>query len=850
MAPTGRLRSFEEIEELSKPTAYDPERSFKDQLRAIDTLRDQSFEHRQKGDLENAYIFMARAAGVVLDKLPFHSQYDILSAKQKTDLAANGQSMLRVLADLRPQLVERHRDYLASRSNGILPPPRNPKGHKPKGTASPPGEIQMPRTPTSIEDRSSRALTSSGPTPGVTVMLTEAQERERQGDRQRVRRMQSREASRSTREYNIPTPVPTPSRQEPPQLSQPHRYASHDEGNHHSDFEPSISRLQQSYDADFKPWSNDSGPLNETAQMRRALDLENTGVGERHSGEAQSRGIQNGGMPTTQREAPGQATLQEQRVANGRDILTRRPVDAQAPRQADAEAREKAEWDARAAERGREDQASREVQSRITREIQRRALMDAEIIERQRRATEEVQVKIAREPQDRVMREAASDLIRRDSQEQRMPRPSLDGGVRRADSLGHSQIPLQASYPVTREQSNPLSGHNLRQSLSSSGYPDTAAPLYPSQSASAHSSRLNGPGQIGIVVPASIPYSHPDPTAEVALPTLTLESPSHSRPYFLGSMDDGRGPSIRDLKRMYPSPIVTTTSPPRETGHIVNVPKAYPELMTTHQKEQGYQPSPQSIFAQSEPQEEDTPHALLFQPSWPSSRSMNPSPRPVQVLNMSSRSSPYPEYTGTAGPPPAPPFSHLLHGHPRSEPSVTPRLRQLMLPMSTLPRFLSVAAVNTAQKRETCGLLLGKPIGNSFRISTLLIPKQSATENTSTMIHEELVAQVQLTRDLITLGWIHTHPTQSCFMSSLDLHTHSGYQSSLPEAIAIVCAPKSTPNFGIFRLTDPPGLGMIQSCRNKAAFHPHSDSEPIYTDADSDHVKMVDDAYLEIIDLR
>jgi USP8 dimerisation domain len=89
MAPTGRLRSFEEIEELvSKPTAYDPERSFKDQLRTIDKLRDKCFEHRQKGDLENAYIFMARAAGVVLDKLPFHSQYDILSAKQKTDLAA------------------------------------------------------------------------------------------------------------------------------------------------------------------------------------------------------------------------------------------------------------------------------------------------------------------------------------------------------------------------------------------------------------------------------------------------------------------------------------------------------------------------------------------------------------------------------------------------------------------------------------------------------------------------------------------------------------------------------------------------------------------------------------------
>ncbi|KAJ6580072.1 hypothetical protein DFH09DRAFT_1146441, partial [Mycena vulgaris] len=57
-------------------------------------------------------------------------------------------------------------------------------------------------------------------------------------------------------------------------------------------------------------------------------------------------------------------------------------------------------------------------------------------------------------------------------------------------------------------------------------------------------------------------------------------------------------------------------------------------------------------------------------------------------------------------------------------------------------------------------------------------------------------------RGLITLGWIHTHPSQSCFMSSVDLHTHASFQCMLPESFAVVCAPKSTPNFGIFRLTD------------------------------------------------
>ena len=35
-------------------------------------------------------------------------------------------------------------------------------------------------------------------------------------------------------------------------------------------------------------------------------------------------------------------------------------------------------------------------------------------------------------------------------------------------------------------------------------------------------------------------------------------------------------------------------------------------------------------------------------------------------------------------------------------------------------------------------------------------------------------------------------------------------------------------SFGIFRLTDPPGLQTILSCDEKEAFHPHPDI-PIYT---------------------
>jgi len=35
--------------------------------------------------------------------------------------------------------------------------------------------------------------------------------------------------------------------------------------------------------------------------------------------------------------------------------------------------------------------------------------------------------------------------------------------------------------------------------------------------------------------------------------------------------------------------------------------------------------------------------------------------------------------------------------------------------------------------------------------------------------------------DLLALGWIHTHPSQKCFLSSVDVHTHCAYQIMMAE---------------------------------------------------------------------
>ncbi|CAE6535940.1 unnamed protein product [Rhizoctonia solani] len=368
--------------------------------------------------------------------------------------------------------------------------------------------------------------------------------------------------------------------------------------------------------------------------------------------------------------------------------------------------------------------------------------------------------------------------------------------------------------------------------------------------------------------PTQSPIKHPAPAFPQPEPAtkhetqqiLPLESPSHTwskepEVHAPAPRKNAHGP-VRGSS--YPPPITTTSPPPG--------PISYPTIMSSHQREQGYHPSTQSMFSLaglataltaerdiqafgSPPKQNlNTPPALLFQP--------NPDPTPPGVkaqLPGGYGTPPSSTSNYATRPPPAIPTSTSpipipvpASTHEEDDPS---RLRQVLLPEEVIQKFMSIAKPNTLRRIETCGLLLGKPRAGGFAVTTLLIPRQKGTPDTCEMVEEELILEFQESRGLITLGWIHTHPTQSCFMSSMDLHTHSGYQASLKEAFAIVCAPSSSPNVGIFRLTDPPGLQVISHCHAKEPFHPHSTGN-IYTDADQGHVKMVKKLELSIVDLR
>jgi len=179
-------------------------------------------------------------------------------------------------------------------------------------------------------------------------------------------------------------------------------------------------------------------------------------------------------------------------------------------------------------------------------------------------------------------------------------------------------------------------------------------------------------------------------------------------------------------------------------------------------------------------------------------------------------------------------------------------LRPVFLPLELRSQFLSVAQANTTKNLETCGILCGTLISGALFISHLVIPDQVSTSDTCDTTEEGDNALFDYVdgEQLMVCGWIHTHPSQTCFLSSRDLHTSVGYQVMLPESIAIVCAPSKSPDHGIFRLTDPPGKQAILNCHQPGIFHPHAQTN-LYTDASRPgHVNELKGLQFQLVDLR
>ena len=86
--PAKRPSSITELAEQALVNLWDETKDFKYYLRVAEKYRKDGKEFARKGDLEGAFIQLARAATLVLEKLPNHRDYnEMLNSNQRHNLA-------------------------------------------------------------------------------------------------------------------------------------------------------------------------------------------------------------------------------------------------------------------------------------------------------------------------------------------------------------------------------------------------------------------------------------------------------------------------------------------------------------------------------------------------------------------------------------------------------------------------------------------------------------------------------------------------------------------------------------------------------------------------------------------
>eukprot|EP01084_Bolivina_argentea_P057017 104242_1 len=156
--------------------------------------------------------------------------------------------------------------------------------------------------------------------------------------------------------------------------------------------------------------------------------------------------------------------------------------------------------------------------------------------------------------------------------------------------------------------------------------------------------------------------------------------------------------------------------------------------------------------------------------------------------------------------------------------NISTSLATIIIPERMISEFSEKYSMeNTTKNIETGGIILGvhDATHNIYTITHVLLPKQNGHANAVFMLNEFEWSVICGTLGLQIIGWIHTHPTQSCFMSSVDVHTQFNIQQQNNSAIGIVIAPTDTTK--TFRLTKF-GMDVLSKC-NTNSHHVHANAK-------------------------
>ncbi|KAF9648230.1 hypothetical protein BDM02DRAFT_3082246, partial [Thelephora ganbajun] len=82
-----RPATIAELADKSREDLWDPNKHLKHWLRTAELARKSGKQHAENGDYERSFVQLARAATIILEKMPTHKDYHtLLSSSQRHNL--------------------------------------------------------------------------------------------------------------------------------------------------------------------------------------------------------------------------------------------------------------------------------------------------------------------------------------------------------------------------------------------------------------------------------------------------------------------------------------------------------------------------------------------------------------------------------------------------------------------------------------------------------------------------------------------------------------------------------------------------------------------------------------------
>ncbi|THH09006.1 hypothetical protein EW145_g2317 [Phellinidium pouzarii] len=132
MVPNTSSRPPASIQQLAQlaEVPWDPSNDFKYWLKVAEKARHRGQDYDLRNDLENAFVEYAKAATLILDKIPTHRDYQTrLDSTQRETLVMKGKGVLDRMGMIKPILIDRHNIWEDAQARGEDPqrplPPQN-----------------------------------------------------------------------------------------------------------------------------------------------------------------------------------------------------------------------------------------------------------------------------------------------------------------------------------------------------------------------------------------------------------------------------------------------------------------------------------------------------------------------------------------------------------------------------------------------------------------------------------------------------------------------------------------------------------------------------------------------------